>query len=184
MSLPQPTCGEPLSPVHVLEVWLIPKCFPCELFHSCEAGFLIISIVQQFLYLIFQEEVWKQRAHTTIMLLWLNSCFSVFQEEVWCDEPTQPVHSSGWTPASEWGNPYSSNIQRFVWGEVWASGESLSRDWVLQEGNWTALCILLLDLTSGSGFATGLGRHIMHIEVKLLTLQHRTTSKDIAPWVL
>lgn len=128
MSLPQPACGEPLSPVHVLEVWFIHKCFPYELFHSCEPGFLIVPLVRQFLYLIFQEEVWKQRAHKTITLLWVNICFSLFQEEVWCDEPTQPLHSSGWTPASEWGNPHSSNIQRFVWGEVWASGESWSRD--------------------------------------------------------
>jgi hypothetical protein len=36
MSLPQPACGEPLSPVLVPGVWVIHMCFPYELFHSYE----------------------------------------------------------------------------------------------------------------------------------------------------
>jgi hypothetical protein len=119
MSLPQPACEEPLSPVHVLGVWLIHKCFAFELFHSCKPGFLIISLIQQFVYVIFQEEVCVKAksthnhytvmaehllfhvwggsmmwwAHTTCTLFWLNVCF-------WMRKPSLFQHT---TFCMRWG---------------------------------------------------------------------------------
>lgn len=165
-SLPQPAYGKPVSPFRVLGVRFTNECFPYELLHSCGPHF-VLHYYNSFCTCIFEEEVWKQWVRTTTTLFRLNICFSTFQEEVWCDEPTQPLHSSSWTSASQWGNTHSSNIQCFVWGKVWASGKSWSWDQVLRWGTGKPFCILVLDLTSGSGFATGLSRHVMHMEVKL-----------------